>query len=326
MVGYWCRVGSLALTHTRTDIFGAVAIWDQRRTMLSIFVVLVNGLSNVLRCFLLVSAVASAPPHTWLTDVEFGFDHGTLAYSDELPLCRWCRQRHVRKFYPLSSIPRRFARRKSNCWASRCLRGRSQIQRPTPGLTSSPCARGLCSRIPRMWPRSSLSRFFGTIYTWITNPTSEALEKRIAALEGGSAAVPVSYSHAAHLLAFSNILQLGDHFIATVKLCGGTYTQFGRQFEQFGWEVSFCGVEDLEGIEKSIRPKTKALHCEAVVKPGVLVVDLEKLASTAHCHGVPLTVDNTTATPYLVPPFEHGADVIVHSATSSCGMSSRKPG
>jgi len=160
---------------------------------------------------------------------------------------------------------------------------------------------------------------FGPIYTRITNPTSEALEKKIAALEGGSAAVAVSCGHAAQLLAFSNILQPGDHFIATDKLYGGTYTQFGRQFKQFGWEVSFCGVEDFEGIEKSITPKTKALYCEAVANPGGLVVDLEKLADIAHRHGVPLIVDNTTATPYLVRPFEHGADVIVHSATKALG-------
>jgi O-acetylhomoserine (thiol)-lyase len=160
---------------------------------------------------------------------------------------------------------------------------------------------------------------FGPIYTRITNPTSEALEKKIAALEGGSAAVAVSCGHAAQLLAFSNILQPGDHFIATDKLYGGTYTQFGRQFKQFGWEVSFCGVEDFEGIEKAITPKTKALYCESVANPGGLVVDLEKLADIAHRHGVPLIVDNTTATPYLVRPFEHGADVIVHSATKALG-------
>ena len=104
---------------------------------------------------------------------------------------------------------------------------------------------------------------FGPIYTWITNPTSEALVKKIAALEGGSAAVAVSYSHAAQLLAFSNILQPGDHFIATDELHGGRYTQFGRHLKQFGWEISFCCVEGLEGIEKSIRLKTKALYCEA---------------------------------------------------------------
>jgi O-acetylhomoserine (thiol)-lyase len=161
---------------------------------------------------------------------------------------------------------------------------------------------------------------FGPIYTRITNPTAEAVEKKIAALEGGMAALAVASGHAAQLLAFSNILQAGDHFITTDKLYGGSVTQFNRQFKQFGWEVTFCPHDDFNAIEKAFTEKTKALYCEAIANPGGLVVDLAKLAEIAHKNKVPLIVDNTTATPYLVRPFEHGADVIVHSATKGlCG-------
>mmetsp|Transcript_127581 Transcript_127581/g.330722 ORF Transcript_127581/g.330722 Transcript_127581/m.330722 type:complete len:455 (-) Transcript_127581:36-1400(-) len=160
---------------------------------------------------------------------------------------------------------------------------------------------------------------FGPIYTRITNPTAEAVEKKIAALEGGSAALAVSCGHAAQLLCFSNIMQDGDHFISTNKLYGGSVTQFSRQFKQFGWSVTFCDHDDFEGIEKAITPKSKAVYCESIANPGGLVVDLERLAEIAHRHGLPLIVDNTTATPYLTRPFEHGADILVHSATKALG-------
>jgi O-acetylhomoserine (thiol)-lyase len=146
------------------------------------------------------------------------------------------------------------------------------------------------------------------------------VEKKIAALEGGSAALSVSSGHAAQLLTFSNIMEPGDHFVATDKLYGGSVTQFNRQFAQFGWNVTICVHDDFEGIKKAITPKTKAIYCEAIANPGGLVIDLEKLADIAHAHGLPLIVDNTTATPYLVRPFEFGADIIVHSATKGlCG-------
>mmetsp|Transcript_18179 Transcript_18179/g.46913 ORF Transcript_18179/g.46913 Transcript_18179/m.46913 type:complete len:449 (-) Transcript_18179:315-1661(-) len=160
---------------------------------------------------------------------------------------------------------------------------------------------------------------FGPIYTRITNPTSDAVEAKIAALEGGFAAVATSCGHSAQLLAFSNILQAGDHFVSTDKLYGGSVTQFGRQFKQFGWEVTFVGHDDFEGVEKAIKANTKAVYCEAIANPGGLVCDVAKLAEIAHKHGLPLIVDNTTATPYLVRPFEHGADIIVHSATKGLG-------
>jgi len=161
---------------------------------------------------------------------------------------------------------------------------------------------------------------FGPIYTRITNPTADAVEKKIAALEGGSAALATSCGHSAQLLAFSNIMAPGDHFVSTDKLYGGSVTQFGRQFKQFGWQVTFCPHDDFEAIEKAIdKEKTKAIYCEAIANPGGLVIDLQKLAEIAHKHGLPLIVDNTTATPYLCRPFEHGADIIVHSATKALG-------
>jgi len=160
---------------------------------------------------------------------------------------------------------------------------------------------------------------FGPIYTRITNPTAEAVEKKLAALEGGSQAIAVSCGHAAQLLCFSNLMQPGDHFVATDKLYGGSITQFGRQFAQFNWNVTFCPHDDYAAIEKAITDKTKAVYCEAIANPGGLVIDLKKLADIAHKHGLPLIVDNTTATPYLVRPFEWGADVVLYSATKGLG-------
>lgn len=160
---------------------------------------------------------------------------------------------------------------------------------------------------------------FGPIYTRIGNPTCDALEAKIAALEGGMAALSVASGHAAQLLAFSNILTSGDNFVALNKLYGGSITQFGRQFKQFGWETRFVDVDDYEKMEKLVDGKTKAFYCESICNPGGAIVDLEKVAAIAHKHGLPLIVDNTSATPYLLRPFEHGADVIVHSATKFLG-------
>jgi len=115
---------------------------------------------------------------------------------------------------------------------------------------------------------------FGPIYSRITNPTCDALEKKIAALEGGTAAVAVSSGHAAQLLCFSNLLEPGDHFVSTNKLYGGSVTQFGRQFAQLGWQVTFKDIDDYAGIEAAITPKTKAVYCEAIANPGGQFLDL----------------------------------------------------
>jgi O-acetylhomoserine (thiol)-lyase len=156
---------------------------------------------------------------------------------------------------------------------------------------------------------------FGPIYTRIGNPTCDAAEAKIAALEGGMAALSVASGHAAQMIAFTNLLHAGDNFVATKQLYGGSVTQFGRLFEQFGWEVRFVDVDDYVAMESAIDGKTKAVYCESLCNPGGTVTDLEKVAAIAHKNDLPLIVDNTTATPYLCRPFEHGADIVLHSAT-----------
>merc|ERR1719421_1878739 len=133
------------------------------------------------------------------------------------------------------------------------------------------------------------------------------------------AALTVACGHAAQMLAFSNIMNAGDNFVATKQLYGGSVTQFTRQFKQFGWECRLVDSEDYDGMKKNIDAKTKAIYCESICNPGGVMVDLEKVAGIAHENGLPLIVDNTSATPYLCRPFEHGADVIVHSATKFMG-------
>lgn len=161
---------------------------------------------------------------------------------------------------------------------------------------------------------------FGPIYTRIGNPTVDAVEAKIAALEGGMGALGVASGHAAQLAAFSNLLQPGDNFVSTKQLYGGSVTQFSRQFKQFGWEARFVDGADFDAAEAAIDANTKAIYAECIANPGGVVVDIARLAEIAHKHGLPLIVDNTTATPYLVRPFEHGADVVVHSATKFlCG-------
>jgi O-acetylhomoserine (thiol)-lyase len=160
---------------------------------------------------------------------------------------------------------------------------------------------------------------FGPIYTRIGNPTCDAVEGKIAALEGGFAALTVASGHAAQMICFTNLLNSGDNFVATKQLYGGSITQFGRQFAQFGWQVRFVDVDDYDAMEKAIDGNTKAIYCESICNPGGVVTDMEKLAAIAHKNGLPLIVDNTTATPYLCRPFEFGADIVLHSATKYLG-------
>jgi len=156
---------------------------------------------------------------------------------------------------------------------------------------------------------------FGPIYTRIGNPTCDAAEKKIAALEGGMSAISVACGHAAQMITFTNLMNSGDNFISSKQLYGGSITQFGRQFKQFGWECRFCDVDDYDAMEKAIDDKTKAIYAESLCNPGGVMTDIAKLAAIAKKAGIPLIIDNTTATPYLCRPFEHGADIIVHSAT-----------
>jgi O-acetylhomoserine (thiol)-lyase len=156
---------------------------------------------------------------------------------------------------------------------------------------------------------------FGYIYTRITNPTVAALEERVAALEGGRAAVAAASGHAAQLLAFYTLLEPGDDIVAARQLYGGSLTQFRHTFKRLGWNAAFVDARDPEAFRRAIGPRTKALFVESLANPGGLVVDLEAIAAIAHEAAIPLVVDNTLATPYLCRPFEWGADLIVHSLT-----------
>ncbi|GLK81032.1 O-acetylhomoserine aminocarboxypropyltransferase [Methylopila turkensis] len=160
---------------------------------------------------------------------------------------------------------------------------------------------------------------FGNIYSRITNPTNAVLEERIAALEGGTAALAVASGHAAQLLVFHTLLTPGDEFVAARRLYGGSINQFGHAFKSFGWNVVWADSEDPEAFARAVTPRTKAIFVESIANPGGSITDLEPISRVAQDAGVPLIVDNTLATPYLVRPFEHGADIVVHSATKFLG-------
>ncbi len=160
---------------------------------------------------------------------------------------------------------------------------------------------------------------FGNIYTRITNPTTAVLEEKLAALEGGTAALGVASGHGAQLLIFHTLLSPGDEFIAARQLYGGSINQFNHSFKQFGWNVVWADGDDISSFEKAISPKTKAIFVESIANPGGRVTDLEAISKVAKKAGIPLIVDNTLATPYLCKPIEYGADIIVHSLTKFLG-------
>jgi O-acetylhomoserine (thiol)-lyase len=160
---------------------------------------------------------------------------------------------------------------------------------------------------------------FGNIYTRLGNPTCSVLEERVAALEGGTAALAVASGHAAEFLVFHTLMQPGDEFIAAKKLYGGSINQFNHAYKNFNWNVVWADSDDVSSFERAITPKTKAIFVESIANPGGVVTDIQAIADIAHKHGIPLIVDNTMATPYLIRPFEHGADIVVHSATKFLG-------
>ncbi len=160
---------------------------------------------------------------------------------------------------------------------------------------------------------------FGNIYTRIGNPTCAVLEERVAALEGGTAALAVASGHAAEFLVFHALLQPGDEFVAARKLYGGSINQFNHSYKNFGWNVVWADTDNPETFEAAITPKTKAIFVESIANPGGVIVDLEAISAIAKRHNLPLIVDNTMATPYLTQPFRHGADIVVHSATKFLG-------
>ncbi len=159
----------------------------------------------------------------------------------------------------------------------------------------------------------------GNIYTRLMNPTSDVLEKRIAALEGGVGALAVASGTAAVDYAVRNITGVGDHIVSSTTLYGGTYNLFAHLFKELGIDVTFVDAAEPGNYETAIRPNTKLLYVESLGNPNGDVADIEAIAAIAHKHGIPLVVDNTFATPYLLRPIEHGADVVVHSATKFIG-------
>ena len=160
---------------------------------------------------------------------------------------------------------------------------------------------------------------FGNIYTRIGNPTNAVLEERVAALEGGTAAVAVASGHAAQVVVFQTLLQPGDEFIAGRRLYGGSINQFNHAFKSFGWNVVWADTDDVSTFEKALTPKTKAIFIESIANPGGTITDIEAIAAIARKAGVPLIVDNTLASPYLIKPIDHGADIVVHSLTKFLG-------
>jgi O-acetylhomoserine (thiol)-lyase len=161
---------------------------------------------------------------------------------------------------------------------------------------------------------------FGNIYTRIMNPTTEVVEQRVAALEGGVAALAVASGQAAETLAILNLAEAGSHIVSSASLYGGTYNLFRYTLPKLGIEVSFVeDPDDPEAWRQAVRPDTKAFFAESIGNPKVDVLDIAAVAEVAHEAGVPLIVDNTVATPYLIRPLEHGADIVVHSATKFLG-------
>jgi O-acetylhomoserine (thiol)-lyase len=159
---------------------------------------------------------------------------------------------------------------------------------------------------------------FGNIYTRIMNPTTDVFEKRIAALEGGAAALAFASGQAAETAAIQNIANAGDEILSTTSLYGGTYNLFHYTLPKMGINVNFC-EPNADAIKAAITDKTKAVYSETVGNPDLLTLDIEAVAEVAHEAGIPLIIDNTLPTPYLVRPLEHGADIVIHSATKFIG-------
>ena len=159
---------------------------------------------------------------------------------------------------------------------------------------------------------------FGNIYTRLMNPTTDVFEQRVAALEGGVGALAVASGQSAITLAILNIAQAGDEIVSGDNLYGGTYTLFHYTLAKLGIKVKFVDATDPANFEKAITPKTKAIYAESIGNPKLNVLDFQAVADVAHRNGIPLIVDNTVS-PYLVRPIEHGADIVVYSATKFIG-------
>ncbi|HXC55668.1 MAG TPA: O-acetylhomoserine aminocarboxypropyltransferase [Rhizomicrobium sp.] len=160
---------------------------------------------------------------------------------------------------------------------------------------------------------------FGNIYSRIMNPTNAVLEERVAALEGGGAALAVASGHAAQLVALHTLMSPGDNIVAARQLYGGSINQFSQGFAKFSWGVKWADTRDPESFKSQIDDRTRAVFIESLANPGGIVSDIEAIAGIAHAAGVPLIVDNTLASPYLIRPIEWGADIVLHSATKFLG-------
>jgi O-acetylhomoserine (thiol)-lyase len=155
----------------------------------------------------------------------------------------------------------------------------------------------------------------GNIYTRLMNPTNGALEGKLAAMEGGAAALATSSGHAAQFLAFHTIMEPGCEIVAAKKLYGGSLNQLGHSFKKMAWHTNFVDADDPANVAAAITDKTRAVFIESLANPGGVVQDIKAIADVAHAAGIPLIVDNTMASPYLCRPIEHGADIVVHSVT-----------
>ena len=159
----------------------------------------------------------------------------------------------------------------------------------------------------------------GNIYSRLTNPTLDVFEARMAALEGGVAALATASGAAALAYTFQNLTRAGDHLVASSHIYGGTYNYLAHTFPEYGVETTFVDPADLKGLEEAVRDNTKAIFIETLGNPNSDIADIESIADIAHRHQIPLVIDNTFATPYLVRPIEYGADIVVHSATKFIG-------
>ena len=162
-------------------------------------------------------------------------------------------------------------------------------------------------------------RAFGNIYTRIMNPTQAVLEEKVAALEGGTAALATASGHSAQLLICHSLMMPGDEIVCARQLYGGSINAFNHSFKSFGWNVVWADIDDISSFEKAITPKTKAIFIESIANPGGRVTDMEPIAAIARAAHVPLIVDNTLASPYLCRPIEHGANIVVESLTKFLG-------
>src|ERR1700720_2871314 len=160
---------------------------------------------------------------------------------------------------------------------------------------------------------------FGNIYTRIMNPTTAAFEERMAALERGVGALATGSGQAAQFIALASLLEAGDEIVAAKTLYGGTYTQFDVSFRRFGIQTTFVDPDDPENFKRAITPRTRVLYGETIGNPRMNVLDLTAVAAIAHENNLPLVIDNTFASPYLCRPIEHGADIVLHSATKFIG-------